>query len=57
MDATRTEINRNSIGIHIFGIGATIQVTGVKRTLDLLRKSAHKVAQVTERKLADKATE
>ena len=57
MDATRTEINRNSIGIHIFGIGATVQVTGVKQAFGLLRKSAHKVVQVTERKLADKATQ
>ena len=44
MDAAKTTINQNSIGIHIFGIGASVQVTGIKQVFGLLRKGTHKAA-------------
>ena len=51
---TRTQIGRGGVSINFFGIGLGLQVTGVRRALGLLRKGAHKVAAVTEKKLATK---
>ena len=57
MDATKTTINSNSIGVHALGISVSLNVSGVGKAFGLLRKGAHKAAAAAERKLADKATE
>ena len=51
---TRTQVGKNGVSINFFGISVGLQVSGIRQALGLLRKGAHKVAVVTERRLATK---
>lgn len=50
---TQTTIDRNSIGVHIFGIGLSLKVTGIKKAFGLAKNGVHKGATKLAAKTAD----